>query len=120
MLTGMSVSRSRDRVRTFSSCGGLVGLVLIDATLTILPFLPAIYLGRRSRYLAISLSRWLRLGKQPWVMSAVAANWRQRCPLPFLSCFLFRHSRLAGTLMPLSGFIAGPSDQEAANTGAII
>ena len=53
-------------------------------------------------------------------MSAVAANWRQRCPLPFLSCFLFRHSRLAGTLMPLSGFIARPSDQEAANTGAII
>jgi hypothetical protein len=85
MLTGMSVSRSRDRGPTFSSCGGLVGQVLIVATLTILPFPPA------TIWAPFSLSRWLRFSKQP-----------------------------AGTLMPLSGFIAGPFDQEAANTGAII
>ena len=97
---------------------GLVGLVLIVATLTILPFLPAIIWGAVlaiARYLAGSGS-----ASSHGLCRRRAANWRQRCPLPFLSCFLFRHSRLAGTLMPLSGFIAGPSDQEAANTGAII
>lgn len=81
MLTGVNVEQKPRSGSDVFVMWGLVGLILIGAALTLLPFVPAILWGA---VLAISLA-WF--SRQSWVMSAVAADWRLHCPLLFLCCF---------------------------------